>query len=1638
MTDISPEPTSSPPDRCRWISIRATPDRTTRAATQPSSPRAWWDDSYYTPVSTYNVSSQDGDERTTVWLYNPGASAITVTYQRRTAAGALTSNTLTVNANSTNKQILENGAAGVGSHFYTTPATVTAGTSTTVTNNQNATYTSRTFSHTTPAGANRLLLVGVAIANDATTQANVSGVTFGGTPLTFVGRVMAPTGGGGTPINSRPQTEIWALANPPASTTANVIVNLTGSRPFVAGATTYTGVDVSNGLASALGGYASNSANGGTTFSVDVDTAAGQAVYDVVASSRYGTATPANFTRGGGQTANWSNITVRQNTNRLKASSSWLIATGATTTMTWTGENYPWAISALAINPVSYPFYAYSTTDSASATGATYNQAWDWSYTMIPESMLTTQALVGLGIGRDPDSGTNPTENGNPVWVTPVGNGNTAASVYYDFDADPTTGSVTDASGYLCDGVLSLRELDQARIYDTTDRDQTGTLIYTLDPNVKLAVAWGQDPERASASAPGLDVGTSVPPMPEFTAGKDGLLYDDPNLPGMEGDLDNDGYISAGDIIEWPIDVRNVSRLPVPDIVVEDDIPTDTTYVADSTYLCWDPDEDGDYDTEVLLADDTAGTPFPLDEGGYNYGDVYGSLAVGGSFTIRFRVQIANPVTDGTIAILNDGSATAFDWTDPVGDRVFLRARLGDFVWWDENNDGIQDATEGGMPEVTVTLYDGQGHIVRNIDGTQMTSITDETGLYDFKGLLPGSYRVEFLLPPPTELSYAEISPRNATDDATDSDAYPSTDATNPCRTDMFTLGGADWNRTIDCGVMLIVDPGSTLAVVDSFAAYLADGEVVATWQTSSLVGTMGFYLERKEGDSWVRVSKRFVPALFESPEWRLVQRNRQRRVARPAAHLSTRRSGKVGTTAPPWSLRGSRRCRDARRRGREHACARQRHRPRSEDGYKPDPALVETVDLADQAGRRHQDEDRGDRNRALSYRCFRSGRHVAGYRRSCPRPHTLAGGQVDQSWRDCGLPAGVGQFLALLLRRGYRQHLHVGERVLVVARQGHGHEQRQRIDGPRSPRDRFRRQRSRGAESVQLHRRLPRLGERLLALGLSSSLVRPAPTFRPSLLTSPGAIQGLSLTVSLLGMTTIPQVDEHHVQVRLNGTLLGDDRWSGMDPRSATFTIPAGVLTPGTNQVSVTAVLDATVDHSVFAVDSVDLEYQRSATAVDDMLLPTAAAKAQMTVNGLDSTGAWVFELANPLTPQVVKIVQSGTDLTGAWVKFATKAATRYLVATPGGALRPIAITAVGSSQLTKAGLAGIDYVVVTHPALAQQAATLADYRAGQGMKTMVVTTDEIYDYFNYGIVDPHAIRAFVAYAMKRPSLAPDYVVFVGDGSFDYKDYQGYGDSLVPPLMVDTADGLAPSDNLLADITGNDGVPEVAIGRIPALTEAEVADALSKIQAYEAASSGSWAKSVLLAADNFDPDAGDFSADSDALAALVPAPLTVAKAYLDDADRDAVRAAILSGFAGTLWINYIGHSGIDNWAQENVLVGADAPGLGASARLPFVTALTCVAGQFALPGSDCLSEALVKQAGAGAIAVFSPTAREENGQSVQLGSLFVRNMFASTRGTVLGKAVRASLQAGAAAGLPTSLLATYNLLGDPAVRMKW
>jgi len=121
-----------------------------------------------------------------------------------------------------------------------------------------------------------------------------------------------------------------------------------------------------------------------------------------------------------------------------------------------------------------------------------------------------------------------------------------------------------------------------------------------------------------------------------------------------------------------------------------------------------------------------------------------------------------------------------------LGVKEPVRSSLGDYVWWDVDDDGVQDAGEPGIADVTVTLKNASG-------STVATTTTDSNGGYSFNDLFPGDYRVVFTLPS----SDWSFSPQNqGGDDARDSDADPNTG-----ETDLITLSPGEDDDSVDAGM---------------------------------------------------------------------------------------------------------------------------------------------------------------------------------------------------------------------------------------------------------------------------------------------------------------------------------------------------------------------------------------------------------------------------------------------------------------------------------------------------------------------------------------------------------------------------------------------------------------------------------------------------------------------------------------------------------------------------------------------------------------------------------------------------------------------------------------------------------------------
>ncbi len=88
---------------------------------------------------------------------------------------------------------------------------------------------------------------------------------------------------------------------------------------------------------------------------------------------------------------------------------------------------------------------------------------------------------------------------------------------------------------------------------------------------------------------------------------------------------------------------------------------------------------------------------------------------------------------------------------------LYLPACLGNRVWFDENKNGIQDADENGVPNITVELYQSNGTLVN-------VAATDINGSYIFQDLTQGLYYAVFKAP--SDRKFTDVDQGDETNDS--------------------------------------------------------------------------------------------------------------------------------------------------------------------------------------------------------------------------------------------------------------------------------------------------------------------------------------------------------------------------------------------------------------------------------------------------------------------------------------------------------------------------------------------------------------------------------------------------------------------------------------------------------------------------------------------------------------------------------------------------------------------------------------------------------------------------------------------------------------------------------------------------------
>jgi hypothetical protein len=527
-----------------------------------------------------------------------------------------------------------------------------------------------------------------------------------------------------------------------------------------------------------------------------------------------------------------------------------------------------------------------------------------------------------------------------------------------------------------------------------------------------------------------------------------------------------------------------------------------------------------------------------------------------------------------------------------------------------------------------------------------------------------------------------------------------------------------------------------------------------------------------------------------------------------------------------------------------------------------------------------------------------------------------------------------------------------------------------------------------------------------------------------------PAAPSAALLEVALQGVTVSAEPVNHQVRVRVNGTVVGDVLFQGRSIGTATLTVPHNLLLEGANVVQFET-LGGEADMSLFS--SLRLNYWHTTQADDNELPLNADAGQTVAITELTGANPRVVDITNP-EGVIALDVTPGCVPNSIDVQTPGDGTRTLLVFTDLTIKTPLFVSANQPSSLHTAGQS-YNYLVVTHPSMATQLAPLVAHRASQGYQAALVSIDDIYDEFSFGARSPQALKDFFARARATWTVKPRYIVLAGDATFDPRDYAGLGfGDFVPTGFVDMAEIEleTASDDWLVD--GNDdGLPDVAIGRLPVRTPMQASSLVSKIVAYDAEPVGAWTKNVAMITDTDDPTVR-FRASSAAVAARVPSGFQINRLDRDLIGVPALRSSLFDAVnQGQLIVNYLGHGSTYIWGSSGELLAtADLSGNWAptGARLPFVVAMNCLNGYFhGIYGEESLAERMLR--GGGAVAVWaSSSLTEAEPQSVMDEELF--RLIFRAQGT-LGDVITAA-KGGTGNG---DVRRSWIFFGDPATKLR-
>ena len=521
-------------------------------------------------------------------------------------------------------------------------------------------------------------------------------------------------------------------------------------------------------------------------------------------------------------------------------------------------------------------------------------------------------------------------------------------------------------------------------------------------------------------------------------------------------------------------------------------------------------------------------------------------------------------------------------------------------------------------------------------------------------------------------------------------------------------------------------------------------------------------------------------------------------------------------------------------------------------------------------------------------------------------------------------------------------------------------------------------------------------------------------------------AAEQVNLTIAIQGLT----LQAHDVRVKLNGNDVGAITLNDRENAVRQFQVPHSMLREGKNVFTLTG-MAAGSDFTL--VDFIRVAHSRQYKALNNRLRFSTQNNQAVRVNNFTSSQIKVLDITDPMnTKEMIVAPNSNGDGTFSFTLPSGTARTFLAEATGATQYQPPVVA--NETSTLNANSNAANFVIISYGSFKTNLEPLRVLRQSQGLTTKIVDIEDVYDEFDFSRHGPTAIKNFLNHARLNWQTPPQYVLLVGDAHYDPKDYiasGGFSTDLVPSKLVDSLFTETASDDWMVDFD-NDGIAEMAMGRISVRTSAEATTVVNKLLNYENQPAGSTiANGGLLVSDEL--NGYDFEAFTSQVRATLPPAMPITTINRSQMDAPTARAQIISNInAGKGIVNYLGHGSFSAWSSPVMLSNTDAAALTNANKLSFWVALTCLNAAFIEPSPDSLAEAAQKAPNGGAVGVWGSSGLTFPFGQVAISQSFYPLVFAASPARV-GDAVKQAKNA--TTDMDIRRLTIF--LGDPTMRLR-